>query len=1021
MTQEDNQTNDEGVMAGPPGVRREVGVYLTLHNGVKCACSYREGSSTEEELVDIGVTVGAGQFGEGDMGIAHLVEGLLVLGSERYPQENGLHEYCRSVGGDFQITAEYEEILISLQVPFEEVRQALDRTADMLSSPLLPHHLFRRQIAKIQTQHEATCSDPTFQVWQLLRDLAEPGHDFHGFGTGCSDTLQTEECHNKTVQWVRSNLVGPKIAVGIVLPSKRLTKNEVEALMLETFSVLPKPSNAKLNTKPTTPPVLPVSGYIRARSTRPSSTPFLRLSFPVPVGSSEYESLPCKFVVHFLDSHHEGSLMSVLRATPGVTDATAYLEFQGRHWSLITISVTLSTPDVEPILLKVLQGLYIIRSQTNEQRVWEGLQALVSTHNALSEAVRCTGTQLASNLLVMKGADVLVGGKCFLNYRKDVIRQVLSSLEMANCVVVHCSPEFSVENLPLVSKWGFGVRHAIDAFTQQQLQRLADLTFPLDPGLQLPKTVRGSWLPVGTPGISPDIVLSDRTPYASRASPVIEVFTTQTDGTAESLVEIVMTYPVCSASPMHAAGLLIAVELLRWDLSPFAEEAAYHKLTFDVRILLGTHSKMMLTLHGCREVLPAFASDCVDAILKIFVKWCEGPIEDPEVYSECRDRAAAKVLENDANDNFLLAGATHRGKPLIQYLSQLQAFDLHHMLPSVLFCPAFTGMDIYGSFAGTKDLADLTALLVSFVTSLPTLVPVPSLALASAHLMYPCNTRATIVPHGARMTPPCFSNFLLPDLDLDLPPKGGDIRLESSEVTVQVCILQLPNTGDRYLMYLATVMSVMLESRLKKILKQHELPTETERCSVKAHDSCVSCVLRLRSDNADPFSMACVANAVLEGDVTEEEVGAAMRGSAVIEDPCITQDIAEEVWGVLPLHARRRGLRGLAALREEDTAQYRKTGNPKEVARLLGILLANVPSQGTGYTLTSITPSLAFTNPAKAWQETLLETTPFSNLAKYGLVTAMLPASTGNTPSTIASRGFDVVLQPAVFSAACVV
>lgn len=76
---------------------------IKLPNGLKALLmkTKTEASSEHESLAAANVTVGVGSFDETEraLGLAHFLEHMVHMGSERYPEESGYNDFLTANGG----------------------------------------------------------------------------------------------------------------------------------------------------------------------------------------------------------------------------------------------------------------------------------------------------------------------------------------------------------------------------------------------------------------------------------------------------------------------------------------------------------------------------------------------------------------------------------------------------------------------------------------------------------------------------------------------------------------------------------------------------------------------------------------------------------------------------------------------------------------------------------------------------------------------------------------------------------
>ncbi|CAG5187394.1 uncharacterized protein ALTATR162_LOCUS11707 [Alternaria atra] len=171
----------------------------------------------ETDKASAALDVNVGSFSDPpDMpGIAHAVEHLLFMGTEKYPEENAYSQYLTRHGGysnaftSSTSTNYYFELSYPSSTPAcsqtasPEVSQTnlarskddsplwggMDRFGQFFISPLFLEDTIDRELKAVDSEHKKNLQDDTWRMIQLDKALANPGHPYHRFSTGNYRTL----------------------------------------------------------------------------------------------------------------------------------------------------------------------------------------------------------------------------------------------------------------------------------------------------------------------------------------------------------------------------------------------------------------------------------------------------------------------------------------------------------------------------------------------------------------------------------------------------------------------------------------------------------------------------------------------------------------------------------------------------------------------------------------------------------------------------------------------------------------
>ncbi|KAH7135013.1 Metalloenzyme, LuxS/M16 peptidase-like protein [Dendryphion nanum] len=164
--------------------------------------------------------VNVGSFSDmADMpGIAHAVEHLLFMGTEKYPKENAYNQYLTAHSGHSNAytastsTNYYFELAASASTPTSSKAQtpstsedklvtskdesplwgALDRFGQFFICPLFLEDTLDREIKAVDSENKKNLQSDTWRLHQLNKALSNPNHPYCHFSTGSWVTLHDD-------------------------------------------------------------------------------------------------------------------------------------------------------------------------------------------------------------------------------------------------------------------------------------------------------------------------------------------------------------------------------------------------------------------------------------------------------------------------------------------------------------------------------------------------------------------------------------------------------------------------------------------------------------------------------------------------------------------------------------------------------------------------------------------------------------------------------------------------------------
>ncbi|MFL1524036.1 pyrroloquinoline quinone biosynthesis protein PqqF [Pseudomonas sp. O230] len=122
-------------------------------------------------------------------GLAHFLEHLLFLGTERFPAEQGLMAYVQGHGGQVNARTSERTTDFFFELPPQAFSGGLERLSDMLAHPRMNLDDQLREREVLHAEFVAWSQDATAQQQLALFDGLSPTHPLRGFHAGNRDSL----------------------------------------------------------------------------------------------------------------------------------------------------------------------------------------------------------------------------------------------------------------------------------------------------------------------------------------------------------------------------------------------------------------------------------------------------------------------------------------------------------------------------------------------------------------------------------------------------------------------------------------------------------------------------------------------------------------------------------------------------------------------------------------------------------------------------------------------------------------
>lgn len=168
---------------------------ISLSNGIKTLLisdikpPHINGNGTQLAAAALSVNIGSFSDPVEVPGLAHFLEHMVFMGSEKYPDENDYDTYIKTHGGSTNASTDYERTIYQFDVQPEHFEGALDRFSQFFLSPLLRENAVEREIKAVDSEFKETLPSESARLEQLLSHFARKNHPYSKFLWGNSLSL----------------------------------------------------------------------------------------------------------------------------------------------------------------------------------------------------------------------------------------------------------------------------------------------------------------------------------------------------------------------------------------------------------------------------------------------------------------------------------------------------------------------------------------------------------------------------------------------------------------------------------------------------------------------------------------------------------------------------------------------------------------------------------------------------------------------------------------------------------------
>ena len=155
----------------------------------------------------VSLAVNAGSFNDpqGGYGMAHFLEHMVFLGSEKYQNPSEYSDHIAANGGYVNAYTEFEWTNFYFEIAYSGLEVALDMMASQMEAPLILKSEIEKEISAIESEFLATTVDDNVRgIMLLMNECANDDHIFKTFPFGNMKSLNAVGDYDKLSQDVLS-------------------------------------------------------------------------------------------------------------------------------------------------------------------------------------------------------------------------------------------------------------------------------------------------------------------------------------------------------------------------------------------------------------------------------------------------------------------------------------------------------------------------------------------------------------------------------------------------------------------------------------------------------------------------------------------------------------------------------------------------------------------------------------------------------------------------------------------------
>ncbi|HEJ7974180.1 TPA: pitrilysin [Serratia marcescens] len=333
-----------------------------------------------KSLAALALPVGSLEDPNSQLGLAHYLEHMVLMGSKRYPEPENLSEFLKKHGGSHNASTASYRTAFYLEVENDALEPAVDRMADAIAEPLLDPGNADRERNAVNAELTMARSRDGMRMAQVGAETLNPAHPSARFSGGNLDTLKDKpdsKLHDELTGFYK-RYYSANLMMGVLYGNQPLP--QLADIAAKTFGRVP---NHDASVPPiTVPAVMPEQQGIIIHYVPAQPRKQLKVEFRIDNNSAAFRSKTDTYISYLIGNRSKNTLSDWLQKQ-GLADAinAGADPMVDRNGGVFAISVSLTDKGLaqrDQVVAAIFNYLKMLRSEGIKQSYFDEISHVLN-------------------------------------------------------------------------------------------------------------------------------------------------------------------------------------------------------------------------------------------------------------------------------------------------------------------------------------------------------------------------------------------------------------------------------------------------------------------------------------------------------------------------------------------------------------------------------------------------------------------------------------------------------------------
>ncbi|HHR6137621.1 TPA: pitrilysin [Providencia alcalifaciens] len=428
-----------------------------------------------KSLAAVSLPVGSIENPDSQLGLAHYLEHMVLMGSKKYPEPSSFSEFLQKHGGSHNASTAPHRTAYYFEVENGALEAATDRLADALAEPLLDPINADKERNAVNAELTMARARDGMRIWQIRSETLNPAHPNSRFAGGNLETLKDKKnskLQDELVSFYK-RYYSANLMNGVLYGDQSI--EQLAKIANETFGRIP---NFNASVPEVTIPVVTdkekgiVIHYVPSQPQKA-----LQIEFSIKNNMADFRSKSDEYISYLIGNRSPGTLSDWL-ISQGLAEgiSASASPNSDRNYGSFSIYVTLTDKGLaerDQIIAAIFAYIDLIKNQGVNQGYFDEIAKVLNLSFRYGSIVRDMNyiEWLSDQMITMPVNHVLDSDYVADKYNPAAIKQRLSELTAQNARIWFISP-----NEPSNKKAYFvDAPYQVDKISKKQFTQWADL------------------------------------------------------------------------------------------------------------------------------------------------------------------------------------------------------------------------------------------------------------------------------------------------------------------------------------------------------------------------------------------------------------------------------------------------------------------------------------------------------------------------------------------------------------------